>query len=151
MRIFRTVLFLLICITLTGCASSRSGKVYSRDQARTAQTIQLGTVVQVEQVQIEGSKSQAGTLAGGATGGALGSAIGQGSGRTIATVVGAVVGGLAGSAVEEQVTRKTGLEITVDLDNGQALVVVQEADEAFLVGDRVRILRGSDGTTRVRH
>ncbi len=151
MNIFRTVLLVLLCTALAGCASSRSGKVYSRNQARSAQTIELGTVIQVEQVLIEGTKSRAGTLAGGVTGGALGNTVGSGGGRTVATAVGAVIGGLAGSAVEEGVTRKAGFEITVDMDNGPAMVIVQEADEAFLVGDRVRIIQGPDGTTRVRH
>ena len=65
-------------------------------------------------------------------------------------MVGAVVGGVAGSAVEEGVTRKTGLEITVRLDNGQLTSVVQEADEVFRAGDRVRLLSGAGGT-RVTH
>ncbi|RLC20247.1 MAG: hypothetical protein DRH56_10490, partial [Deltaproteobacteria bacterium] len=98
---------------------------------------------------IEGTKSVVGPAAGAAAGGALGSTIGHGSGRTVATVLGAIAGGVAGAAVEEGVTQKDGLEITVKLDNGDAVVVVQEADVPFAVGDRVRVLTGSDGTTRV--
>jgi outer membrane lipoprotein SlyB len=67
------------------------------------------------------------------------------------TVVGAIAGAAAGSAVEEGVTRKQGLEITVRLDNGTLLAVVQEADVTFQVGDAVKVLTGSDGTTRVTH
>ena len=36
------------------------------------------------------------------------------------------------------------------LDSGKYIAVVQEADEAFRSGDRVRILSGR-GTTRVTH
>ncbi len=141
---------LIICFIAVSCASSRSGEVYSRDQARKTHTVQLGTVEFVNLVKIEGTKSPVGTLAGAAAGGALGSTIGGGSGKTIAMVLGAIAGGVAGSAVEEQVTKKDGLEITVKLDNGEVISVIQEADIPFSVGERVRILKGPDGTTRVR-
>jgi outer membrane lipoprotein SlyB len=42
------------------------------------------------------------------------------------------------------------LEITVKLDSGTMLAVVQEADVQFAPGDRVRLLE-SGGTTRVSH
>ncbi|MFC1531836.1 glycine zipper 2TM domain-containing protein [Thermodesulfobacteriota bacterium] len=152
MNIFKIALTIIILFLMTsGCASSRSGQVYSRDHARKAHTIKLGTVEAVKQVSIEGTKSGVGAVAGGAIGGAVGSTIGSGSGKTVATVLGAVVGGVAGAATEDEVTKKDGLEITVELDNGDVIAVVQEADEPFIVGDRVRVLTGPDGTTRVRH
>jgi outer membrane lipoprotein SlyB len=144
------LMILIIFFIVVGCASSRSGEVYSRDQARKTQTVQLGTVELVKSVKIEGTKTPLGTLAGAAAGGALGSTIGSGSGKTVAVVLGAIAGGAAGSAVEEQATKKDGLEITVKLDNGKVISVVQEADIPFSVGERVRILKGPDGTTRVR-
>jgi outer membrane lipoprotein SlyB len=142
---------LLVGSLCMSCASSRSGNVYSRDQARQSQTVQTGVVNSVRSVLIEGTKTPAGTLAGGALGGVAGSAVGDGTGRALMTVVGAIAGAAAGSAVEEGVTRKQGLEITVRLDNGSVLAVVQEADETFQVGDSVKVLSGSDGTTRVTH
>jgi len=142
--------FVIVCMALAGCASSRSGEVYSRDQARRVQHVKLGTVEMVKAVKIEGTKSVVGPAAGAAVGGVLGNTIGHGTGRTAATVLGAVAGGLAGAAAEEGITRKDGLEITVKLDNGDAIVVVQEAGGTpIVVGDRVRVLTGSDGTTRV--
>jgi outer membrane lipoprotein SlyB len=144
-----TLSLALACLLAAGCASSRSGEVYSRDQARKAQTVQMGTVQSVKAVKIEGTKSPVGALAGGAVGAGVGQAIGSGTGRVLATVVGAVGGAVAGSAVEEGVTQKDGLEITVKLDDGKVISVVQEADVPFQVGERVRILTGSDGTTRV--
>ena len=150
MKIVRIgLLIAIMCFIAAGCASSRSGAVYSRDQVRKAQTVQMGTVEMVRQVKIEGTKSVVGPLAGAAAGGVVGSTIGHGSGRTVATVLGALAGGAAGAAVEEAVTKKDGLEITVKLDSGETIAVVQEADIPFAVGDRVRILTASDGTTRV--
>lgn len=151
MNNYKMSLMILIIFFIAGsCASSRSGEVYSRDQARKTHTVQLGTVELVKSVKIEGTKTPLGTLAGAAAGGALGSTIGSGSGKTVAVVLGAIAGGAAGSAVEEQATKKDGLEITVKLDNGKVISVVQEADIPFSVGERVRILKGPDGTTRVR-
>jgi outer membrane lipoprotein SlyB len=126
-----------------------SGNVYSRDQARKVQTPDSGTVTLVREVRIEGTKSAVGVIAGGILGAALGSTIGGGSGQVVATATGAVIGGLAGSAAEEGITRQNGLEITVELDSGESVVIVQAADDLFEVGDRVRVLRGPDGSARV--
>ena len=69
----------------------------------------------------------------------------------IGAVVGAVVGGMAGAASEEAITRKPGLEITVRLDSGRMLAVVQEdSGEKFPVGERVRLLEYG-GQVRVTH
>lgn len=141
--------FILTAYFFTGCVSSRSGKVYSRDHARQVQTVENGTVQSVKEVIIEGTKTPVGTAAGAVTGGVLGSTVGKGSGRKIATVLGALAGAAAGTAAEEGLTRRQGLEIVVEKDNGQTIVVVQEADVMLTAGDRVRIIRASDGTTRV--
>ena len=137
---------------LAGCMlpESRSGNVYTRDQARTSQSVNYGTILRVDLVTIEGTQTGAGTVAGGAMGGALGSAVGGGSGRVISTVGGAIIGGIAGSAIEKGVTTAQGVELEVQLDNGELLVVVQENDAVYKVGDRIRVIRDSQGTTRVR-
>jgi outer membrane lipoprotein SlyB len=131
------------------CAPSLSGDVYSRDQARQVQTVQDGEVILVRSVQIEGTRSGLGTVAGGILGYALGSTIGSGTGQTVARAVGTVGGGLAGAGVEEGVTRQPGVEVTVRLDNGQVIAVVQAADQQFNVGDRVRVLQRPNGEARV--
>jgi len=135
---------------LTGCASSLSGDVYSRDQARNEQSVRLGVVESVREVRIEGTRSGVGPTAGAVIGGIAGSNVGSGRGSQIGSVLGAVVGGVAGQASEQAATGKTGVEITVRLDSGQLIAVVQEADVAFRPGERVRVLRGS-GATRVTH
>ena len=47
-------------------------------------------------------------------------------------------------------TRKDGIEITVKLDGGGLIAIVQEADEEFKPGEKVRIVENSD-TSRVSH
>jgi outer membrane lipoprotein SlyB len=138
----------LVCLLLAGCAAGVSGSTYSRGQTRMAQEVELGTVEMVREVEIEGTKSGVGSTAGAIIGGV--SAGSQGKTGTVTGVLGAVIGGIAGAAVEEGTTRQKGYEITVKLDNGRALAVVQAADEEFKPGERVRILHGG-GTTRVSH
>ena len=135
---------------LGGCAASKSGGAYTREQARQVQEVKMGVVESVRHVQIEGTRSPVGTGAGAVIGGLAGSNIGQGKGSTVGAILGAVAGGVAGSALEENVMRKDGLEITVKLDNGHMIAVTQEADEQFRAGDRVRVLSGG-GATRVSH
>ena len=137
-------------LSLSGCASSRSGKVYGRDQAREMHTVRMGTIEEVYMVRIEGTKTGIGTVAGAVIGGAVGSTVGDGSGRRVAAAVGSAAGAVAGSATEEGVTRRQGYEITVKMDDGQTIAVVQEADVPFNPGERVKILTGYDGTIRVR-
>ncbi|MFM2434915.1 MAG: hypothetical protein RL063_895 [Pseudomonadota bacterium] len=150
MRIIQILVATLLTLLLGACASSNSGSVYSRDDARKTQTVRTGVVESVRQVKLEGTKSPIGTVAGAAVGGIAGSSIGEGKGSSIGAVIGAVVGGLAGSAAEEMMTRKDALEITVKLDGGGLTAVVQEADEQFKAGDKVRLIE-SGGNTRVSH
>jgi outer membrane lipoprotein SlyB len=149
----KSLLWIAIALTglmLVGCASSNSGAVYSRDEARKVQTVKSGVIEGVRQVKLEGTKSPIGTIAGGAVGGIAGGSIGGGRGSAIAAVIGAVAGGLAGSALEEGVTRKDALEITVKLDGGGLIAIVQEADEPFNIGEKVRIIENGENS-RVSH
>jgi len=150
-RLFVAVLALSGMVFLSGCASSLSSGAYSRDSARQMQTVYYGTVDSVRTVQIEGTKTPVGTGAGAVAGGILGNQVGGGSGRALATLGGALIGGVAGSAAEEGITRQPGYEITVRLDNGRVISVVQAADIAFAPGERVRVIEARDGTTRVTH
>jgi len=112
-------------------------------------TVQFGTVESVRAVQLEGTKTPIGSVAGAAVGGIAGSSVGGGRGAAAAAVIGAVAGGVAGAAIEEGATRTRGVEVTVRLDNGQFLAVVQaDEGEAFRAGERVRVLRDA-GTVRV--
>lgn len=149
-KVIHSGVFLLAAFTLSGCASSLSGDVYSRNQARQVVDVRMATVESVRQVRIEGTKSPVGTVAGAVVGGIAGSNVGQGKGSTVGAVLGSVAGGMLGSAAEENITRQAGLEITVRFDNGSMIAVTQAATEQFRPGDRVRVL-SSDGVTRISH
>ncbi len=149
MKKITIISILLATVLVAGCASSKSGEAYTRDQARQVLTVELGVVEFVKPVKVEGSKSGIGAAAGGIIGGVAGSTIGGGKGSTLAALGGAIGGALVGNVAEEKITNFDGLEITVKLDSGKVIATVQADDVLFVVGDRVRVLTGRDGTTRV--
>jgi len=146
----RSAVALLALAALSGCAQGLGGGTYSRDEARREQSVRMGVVESVRTVQIEGTRTPIGPAAGAVVGGIAGSTVGGGRGSDIATVLGAVAGGLAGAAAERGVTRRQGVEITVKLDNGALVAIVQEADETFKPGDRVRILSSGQNSRVTR-
>lgn len=151
MRILLTVLLAaLIAAGMGGCASSASSGAFSRSEVGRQAEIQTGVVIAVRLVRIEGTQTGVGTLSGAAVGGIAGSSISHGRGSAVGTILGAVAGGVIGSAAEKGATRQKGLEITIKLDNGRTIAVVQGADVPFRVGDHVR-LATIDGRTRVEH
>jgi outer membrane lipoprotein SlyB len=152
MSILALALISLSALILSGCAPGLGGSTYSRDQARQEQSIRTGVVESVREVQIEGTRSGVGAVGGGVAGGIGGSYMGHGTLGALGATLGAVGGLLAGQALEEGVTRRKGLEVTVRLDNGSLVAITQEAeaDETFKPGERVRILSG-DGVSRVTH
>jgi len=146
------LLVLTVATGLAGCASSLSGDTYSRSEARSVQQVEYGVIEQLRPVNIEGTKTPVGTGAGALIGGLAGSSIGHDTTSNVMAVIGAVAGGLAGAAIEEGVTRTSGVEITVRLDNGRTIAIVQalSPNERFAVGERVRLIR-SGQNARVAH
>lgn len=146
----KAVALLMGVAILGGCVSNQGGNVYSRDEVRQAQTVNMGTITSLRAVNIEGTKSFVGAGAGAVLGGVAGSAIGGGKGRYLTAIAGAVGGGVLGSMAEEGITSANGVEITVREDAGYTRAYVQEVDnnQLFRVGDRVRIMT-SRGTSRV--
>jgi outer membrane lipoprotein SlyB len=139
-------------LLLGGCAQqSLTGEAYSRSEARQVQQVQYAVIDSVRPVVIEGRTD--GIVGTGAiVGGIAGSNIGGGSGSTVASVLGAVAGGIAGQRIEEATSRRQGQEITLRLDSGEMISVVQEVENGqfFRPGDRVRVLR-SGGRVRVTY
>ena len=140
-----------IAACCTSCLHSSQGSTtYTRDQAQRQLSVYYGTLLKVSDVKIQAEQTGVGAVAGGVVGGVAGSAIGNGSGSRIGAAVGAVGGMLAGQAAEKSLGTKDGVELEVSLDPGRLIVVVQEKDAQFAVGDRVRIIQSPDGKMRVR-
>jgi outer membrane lipoprotein SlyB len=140
---------LLFC----SCAQdSLTGDVYSRGEAGRAQAVQTGRITSIRPVKIEGG-SQGGALAGAVAGGFLGSNIGSGrASNTAGAIGGAMVGSAIASQAQQAMTSRRGIEISVRLDQGGSVAIVQEVNprEQFSVGDRVRII-SSGGRSRVSY
>jgi len=132
-----------------GCATPSSPNVYSRSDAMKSWDVSTGEVVDIKSVVIDGTQSPLGTAGGGYIGYELGRTVGHGSGNDIAAAVGTVAGAAAGRAVERTATPQDGLQITVRLDNGDTIAIVQSADVGFSDGERVKVLRRGNGEARV--
>ena len=151
MRILVIMCFCILGFTISGCQPvSQGGKTYTMNQAKSGVRSDHGTVLHISEVFIQHDEKGVGTVAGGILGGVVGSTIGGGRGRTLATAGGAAAGAALGSAGERASRTKDALEIEVELEDGRILVIVQEKDDVFSVGDNVRVIEARDGTLRVR-
>jgi outer membrane lipoprotein SlyB len=139
-------------VLLGGCATSTSSASFPSGTARTTFDVFYGEVVSTRSVAIEGEASALGRL-GGAM---IGYAIGAGNTpwyrnpRRIQAAVGGVAGSVAGEAIERNVKSGDGLEVVVRLDDNQTVAVVQANDVEFSPGQRVQVLMGRDGSSRVQ-
>lgn len=149
MKKIAIVLSLVSASLLAGCADPYSGTVYRGDQAKQVQNVNYGTITRIRPVTIDGHEGiGVGAVGGAVLGGIAGSTVGGGTGRYLGAAAGALGGGLLGNTIENRATRQKGIEIEVKLENGQRVSVVQSADQAFSVGQRVRIV-GSGSSARV--
>ncbi|MGE8357233.1 MAG: hypothetical protein ACN6N0_12665 [Microvirgula sp.] len=109
-------------LTLAGCASN-SASLYTTSQAQRVQTVA-------------------------ALGGLAGSNVGKGTGAAAGAIVGALLGGAATNAAQKNMGGQAAYEITVQLDTGRTISIVQQADTPISSGMRVRVLSGG-GADRV--
>ena len=137
-------------LALGGCAYRGGSADYRSYEARGEQSVRFGVVESVREVRIDPRETGVGTAGGAVLGGLAGSNVGGGSGQIAGAIGGAILGGILGQNIEKSANERRGLEVTVLLDTGKYIAIVQEADEAFRAGDRVRILAGR-GTARVTH
>jgi outer membrane lipoprotein SlyB len=134
--------------SLTGCVVANPNTVSAYDAQRMS-TVVDATVLSVRPVTLQGRDTGVGTVSGAVIGGIAGSNVGGPRTGGIVGIAGAVVGGLIGNAVERDATQQQGLEILLQLKNGDRRQVVQGAGtDTFAAGDPV-ILVTTGGRTRV--
>ena len=141
---------LAIFALLAGCAGpNTAGERYSRrDTLRTMQ-VRQGEILMIVPVVIDGHSTRLGLVGGAAIGHAVGDKLGEGSSSHVAGAIGAVGGAIAGQAIEKKITEQDGLEITIELDSGKIIAIVQEATVEFSEGERVRVLASRGDRARV--
>ena len=132
-----------LALALSACASSGNGYSQPRTVGSSSgyanACYDCGTVESVRTVETTGNASGGGAVLGGIVGGVVGSQVGDGDGKKAATVAGVVGGAVAGNAIEKNMAR-TGYEVSVRMDDGRRLTVVQPTiDSGLRVGSRVRL------------
>ena len=128
----------LIASTVAGCAHrSMSSHTFPTSGAQTVWNVEYGEVVDVRPVAVEGEISLMGILLGSTIGSAIGAGVSD-SGN--AHAVGAIAGAVAGAAIEQASTGTNAQQITVDLESGGTVAIVQDDEEQFESGERVRVM-----------
>jgi len=149
-RYTKIVALALSAVVVGACAYPAGSRDYRGYQVMGEQEVRFGVVESVRDVKINPGPSGVGTAGGAVLGGLAGSNVGGGSGQVAGAIGGAILGGILGSNIEKSANERPGLELTVLLDSGRYVAVVQEPDEVFRPGDRVRVVSGR-GATRVTH
>jgi outer membrane lipoprotein SlyB len=133
-----SVSFLSSCQT-----TNQGGRTSSTSQAQTAMRSFHGKILYVEEVQIQRNETGAGAAAWDVLAEVVASPLHRGRETTLATIGGTAAGERA------RVTHPA-WELEVELESGDVLVIVQEQDDTFKVGDHVRVIERRDGSFRVR-
>lgn len=134
-----------VALVVAGCTTPDSANVYSKHEMRRPAKVRSGVIEQIRLVKMEDAMG-IGAVTGAAIGGiAAGSNIGDGRGSLVAGIVGALLGAILGDKIERGVVRKDVLEITLRLENGERLVIVEDADINLQPGQAVDVI--DDGRT----
>jgi outer membrane lipoprotein SlyB len=140
-------------LLLTNCAKNISSNEYSEADVGTVKHTYKGVIISSRPVKVHGADSlgdnQAGLLGGGVAGGLLGSQMGKGRGQVVGLVLGAAAGALGGSFLEKGLKSQEGIEYSVELEDGRILTLVQGTDNSLSIGQRVLVMVGSKGRSRV--
>ena len=133
---------------VSGCTFPSAGPMIPQSQVGVARTLAMGTIVSSEPVTISGQKTNLGQMGGAGVGGVAASGGRYDTGGLVAGAVGAVAGAVVGQAVEEVATRKDGQRLTIRMDDGRMVEIVQNADNGyFREGDRVQVAEGGSEST----
>jgi len=131
----------LAVFLLSGCATN-NGPEYNGSNYSQIKHFQIGTIISEKPVVI--TDSGAGKFLGAIIGAVLGSTIGQGNGSTLA----ALGGGIAGSYAGSEIAKANADELTVELDNGEQIIVVVKGKN-YEIGDRIKIVKDGNNASQV--
>lgn len=136
-----SISIIFLGISVGGCATGEyDPNTYHGSQANMVGGYQPGVVTSVRDVSIQDNPSGFGAVSGAIIGGLLGSQVGGGSGKYIGAAVGSVGGGVVGNSVEKSSSKVDAQEITVRLNNGADIVLVQENTQEIQSGERVKLM-----------
>ena len=139
----KSYLYILLSsiILITGCATN-GGPEYDGKSYKQIKKYDTGVVIKSRPVVI--SDSGVGKFLGAVIGAVLGSTMGQGNGTTLTMLGGGLAGGYAGN----EIAKSNAQELTIDLDNGENVVVVIKGNK-IESGDRVKIIKDGNKVAQV--
>lgn len=150
--------FLTAAIPSTAHASwlsqTLTGNRVDSSNVQNVQSVSVGVVRMVRQVELSNDNMNAGNVIGAVGGGLLGHLIGGGRGKILMTVVGAIGGGKIGGNIERNHQHNPGYQIVVDIVNsaggsyspGQQILITQSANGVhFYPNDVVYVTSPSYG------
>ncbi len=154
MKIFFSIVTSIIVVSLLGgCAKNISSTGYSEDEIGAVKQTYRGVVLNIRNVQVNGSDSLSdntmGLVGGGVGGALLGSQLGKGRGSVVGGVLGAVAGAVGGAMLEKKLKEQDGVEYTVELSSGRVMTIVQGPEPRLQPGQAVLVMVGSKGRSRV--
>lgn len=132
----------LIALMASGCAQNIGSNHYNTSATGEVGQVMPCKVVSARQVSVSSSDSSAGAVLGAISGGVAGSTIGQGRGSLLGALGGAALGGFAGNLAGEKLSKQTGIEYIVKLDNGAMRTITQGTDIYMQPGQRCYLLYG---------
>ena len=133
-------LLLISTFALTSCISGKGGKDYSRGQTRGESAVRMGTIVDVNQTKIDGTRTGIGAAAGAVVGAIAGKKDRRDWKGDVGGALAGIIGGVISQGVEQLATQRKGIELIIDLGDNNLTSVVQEDDgTTFKKGDRVRL------------
>lgn len=144
----KVALSVLVLASLAGCAVPGPDVVHPYEAQRIS-TIWDATVLSVRPVTIDGYQTGVGAGVGAVTGGVIAANTASYRNSGWAGLLGFVVGGVVGNAVERSATTQNGVELLLQMRNGERRSIVQpNGNEGWLVGEAV-VLVTTGGRTRV--
>ena len=145
-RIASVALTLLALLVVGTIAAPRASA-----QANVAQSIRYGEVIAVDPTVVKLKSTGTGTTVGATAGAVAGYALADYGDRWLGGMLGGVLGGAAGKAAENASRKKKGWSVIIKLDDGKEIAVdVPGKKKQYEPGDRVRIMTGPGGETKLQ-
>ena len=134
-------IILTIVVFFSGCATNNGITYNGRDYNR-IKKYDIGTVLKSKPAVI--TDDGTGEFMGILIGTVLGSLIGSSAGKTLATLG----GGLGGYYAGIEIGKANGEELTVQLDNGEEIIIVIKG-KRFKTGERIKIIKDGNRVAEV--
>ena len=147
----------LASLLFASCAPAVAPHTYTAYDAGRPMSVRYGVVDSVRTVKIQTPPTGTGAAVGSTVGAIAGAAAGSNNsyyysgGGWWGAIAGALIGGLVGSAIEAGASNRDGIELKVQMNDGETVVIVQDAQEAFNPGDVVQLVTAADGSARLQH